>query len=476
MSAQQNNFYATWWANRPVVLHDAGAPPERLLQAIWRHQRLRRDTLRVADGRVIRVLHPGFLNRESGPDFRDAIIQFVGEPPQSGDVEVDIVPSAWHGHGHDRNPAFSRVVLHVVWRGADSNGLPTLALADVLDVPIEELADTFSGEGENVSPANMLGRCNAPLKELSNDHLDALLCEASLVRLRLKASGFAAIARQAGWEQALWRGLFRVLGYKQNAWPMQRIAELLPAINDPHSTLHSLQARLLGVAGLLPTELPRRAKSSNDYVRRLWDVWWREREQFAEHSLPRSIWRLSGLRPVNHPARRLALAAHWIAGGKLARDFEAWFAEAPLDSTLTESLGRLLRPETDEFWSWHLNLNSSRLPKPQPLLGATRVTDLAMNAVLPWFHARAMSGGNESAQREVERRWFAWPASEDNAVLKLTRQRLFAAPRRLRSAAQQQGLLQIARDFCSHSNALCEHCPFPDLVKSWTVANATLAH
>jgi hypothetical protein len=37
----------------------------------------------------------------------------------------------------------------------------------------------------------------------------------------------------------------------------------------------------------------------------------------------------------------------------------------------------------------------------------------------------------------------------------------------LRGAAAQQGLLQILRDFCDHSNALCENCRFPDMVKSW---------
>jgi len=29
----------------------------------------------------------------------------------------------------------------------------------------------------------------------------------------------------------------------------------------------------------------------------------------------------------------------------------------------------------------------------------------------------------------------------------------------------QQGLLQIVRDFCAHSNALCENCRFPELVR-----------
>ena len=34
----------------------------------------------------------------------------------------------------------------------------------------------------------------------------------------------------------------------------------------------------------------------------------------------------------------------------------------------------------------------------------------------------------------------------------------------LESAAEQQGLMQIVRDFCDHSNAVCDRCRFPGLV------------
>ncbi len=467
------NFYAAWRIPRLATLRDAGAPPERLLQAIWRHQRLRRDALHATDGRTLCVLHPGFWNRESGPDFRGAIIQLAGEPPRSGDIEVDVEPTGWHAHGHDRNPAFRRVILHVIWRGTNQNGLPALALADAIDAPLEDLAHWLGSDAESLPPANVMGHCSAPLRKFSDDQIGVLLGAAAMVRLRTKAEWFNAVARQVGWEQALWIGLFRALGYKQNSWPMQRLAELSADLNTTTHSLHQLQARLLGAAGLLPPELPRCGQQTDDYVRQLWDSWWRERDRVGERTLPRGIWRLGGLRPANHPARRLALAAHWLAEGRLVQNLEAWFVETAPAPVSAKSLVHLLCPVSDEFWSWHWNLTSRRSAKPLPLLGAARVTDLAMNVVLPWFHARAAAGGNENAQREVERRWAMWPRGEDNATLRLTRQRLFASARRWRAAAEQQGLLQIARDFCGHSNALCEHCPFPDLVRSWTATDAT---
>jgi hypothetical protein len=82
---------------------------------------------------------------------------------------------------------------------------------------------------------------------------------------------------------------------------------------------------------------------------------------------------------------------------------------------------------------------------------------------------RAVEGKNEPLRSEMERRYLVWPAAEDNAVLRLARQRLLGgAPRRaFAGAAEQQGLLQIVRDFCEHSNALCENCQFPEAVRQW---------
>ncbi|MDW8310608.1 MAG: hypothetical protein RMK20_14635, partial [Verrucomicrobiales bacterium] len=58
--------------------------------------------------------------------------------------------------------------------------------------------------------------------------------------------------------------------------------------------------------------------------------------------------------------------------------------------------------------------------------------------------------------------------AQDNAVLRLARARLLGgAPLRPAGAALQQGLIQVVRDFCEHSNALCEQCRFPELVRRW---------
>ena len=393
MPATHPDFYARWRAQNEAPLflgeRDAAHPPERLLQSIWLHQRLRREDLQTLDGQPLRVLHPGFWNRAAGPDFHGAVLQFGPEPPRSGDVEIDRVPGNWQAHGHEGNPAFANVILHVVWAASrpGSHPLPALALEKFVDTP---LADIPPGAGAGAAqdwPESLQGACSAPLAGLGAEKTAELLHQAARVRFERKARQMEARARQTGWEQALWEGLFRALGYKQNIWPMQRLGELLPrlrsapgageacpsasdsggqsAIRNPQSaiTVQAWQARLLGVAGLLPPDLPKAGPAP--YLRRLWDHWWRERESFSDVILPRNLWRFGGLRPANQPQRRLALAAHWLSTNDFLPRLERWFtAEAPAASLPASLLACLQAPE-DDFWSWHWGLGH-RAPGPAP--------------------------------------------------------------------------------------------------------------
>lgn len=466
---------------------DESSPPEKLLQAVWQHQRLLRGQLVTLDGRTARILHPGFLNREGGPDFRGAVVQFGDDLPMTGDVEVDLETSGWHAHGHDTNPNFKDVILHVIWDGGEVSGKapartqtvagkrsapPALAIRGKLDAPIAELNLWLNSDEAESLPAALQGQCSAPLRDLTPEKVSELLLQAAQIRFCAKACRFQARARQAGWEQTLWEGIFRALGYKHNVWPMQCLAESRARWFKSRSSPLTLQARLLGVAGLLPAELTRAQASADSYLRSVWDHWWREREELSDCVLPREAWRFHGQRPANHPQRRIALAAHWLAADKLPAAVERWCARKFVDGDMADALLEILQIGADDFWSWHWTIRSPRLKKPQPLLGASRVSDLAVNVILPWLWIRAFEGRNEPLQREIEHRYNTWPASEDNAVLRLARQRLLrGAPRRsLRTAAEQQGLIQIVRDFCDHSNAVCENCRFPELVKGWSGA------
>ena len=500
MFRPSENFYAGWRAQtqRAHFFRDGQFPAERLLQSVWQHQRLDRDGLKTADGKKVRVLHPGFASVEGGPDFRDAVIRIDGEAAISGDIEIDVQAGGWRAHGHDRNPHFKNVILHVVWDEVrpDATGPMVVSLKQALDAPLAELGLSLDGSSLRLLPEHYRGKCSEPLRGLAPAKRDELLRAAAQVRLENKAAQMRARAKVVGWEQVLWENLFRALGYKHNDWPMQNLAEMRPRWSVGARSAFEFQARLLGTSGLLPTDSARlrsasfgAAKGANSatYLRALWDMWWRERDGFSDLVLPRSVWRFHGLRPANHPQRRLALASHWLADKKFVLKLEKWGADPGTASTaaslrrnlardpsraMVGSLHEILQVERDEFWSWHWTFTSARLKKPQPLLGDARLTGLAINVVLPWLWARSNArprGGDDAFRAEIERRYFSWPAAEDNAVLKLARQRLLGTSGAggFDKAAAQQGLIQIVRDFCEHSNAVCESCPFPDSVRNW---------
>ena len=132
-------------------------------------------------------------------------------------------------------------------------------------------------------------------------------------RIRLEAGAAnSRRARQAGWEQALWEGLFRALGYKHNAWPMQNLAGTRPLSLRAARKRRCFQVRLLGIGGLLPADLTRSQKSSDTYLRRVWDCWWCERDEFAD------ILPAAGGLEISRPAPGQSSAAAAGARGALA--------------------------------------------------------------------------------------------------------------------------------------------------------------
>ena len=364
-------------------------------------------------------------------------------------------------------------------------------LSDSLDAPLAELGLWLENDSPRVLPENLRGQCCVALRELDETRQGKILDAAARVRFQAKAEQFRARARHAGWEQALWEGLFRALGYKHNVWPMQNLAESVRAGCAARTRLshfkrgcsasavccrRNCRARrraamvicaASGIAGggnaMSSAIAFCRARSGNftDCARPIIrNAGWR---------WPRTGWRTGNL--VSKLERWCAAE---ISGGRAA--LPRGQADRQVSPTrLVDSLREILEVERDEFWSWHWTFRSARLKKPQPLLGDARVTDLAVNVILPWLWTRAAEGKNGKLQRIIEHRYAVWPQAEDNSILKLARQRLLGVgrSRALRSASAQQGLIQITRDFCEHSNAVCENCRFPELVRGWNNGTAS---
>lgn len=442
-------------------------PAEKFLHAVWQNQRIKRALLRTTKGEKVRVLHPGFWNCEGGPDFKNAVVQFETEKPIQGDIEIDMSLADWQKHSHASNPQYRNVILHVVWEIPGANcgkihSIPTLNLREYLESPLAVLEDSLGMDLGKDIPVETEGLCATVFKQWNAEKLRKFLEHAALYRLEQKAIQITARARDAGWEQALIEWLFRALGYKHNVWPFQCIGEVYPLIKpskNGSSEIFHLEALVLGLSGLLPDDLPRVDEENDGYVRKLWDFWWRERGALSDHILPKSVWRFHGIRPANHPHRRLALGARWLNDKSFFDKLRAWFTSDERD--LETALLSLLSPSEDNYWNWHFTINSKRLDSPQPLIGRNRTTDIAMNVILPWLFAISKENHDLTAEKRAISLYLGWSPGEDNSLLKLARKRLLGNKIQLTSAALQQGLTQIVKNFCENSDSLCSTCAMP---------------
>ena len=86
---------------------------EGLLQYIWQHRLWLSEDMVTGDGRRVRVIDPGLLNTDAGPDFFNAKVEIDGHL-WVGNVEIHVRASDWKRHHHDEDPAYDNVILHVV--------------------------------------------------------------------------------------------------------------------------------------------------------------------------------------------------------------------------------------------------------------------------------------------------------------------------------------------------------------------------
>ena len=436
-----------------------GGKSELELQAHWFAGDFGANFLTATSGERVEIVQFGVWNHEAGPDFTDAAVRFPdrpGAPVLRGSVELDTSAEDWERHGHGANPAFDGVVLHLYLRhGSRQPFTRTSRHEQVAQVQLD-LRQLEHRATPTALPLAKVGRCHAPLRLYDPAQIRTLLSAAAQYRLETKHRRWQRLVAVRGYDQALFQSLAVTLGYKENKLPFALLAQRLP-LKVLRAESNASMALLLGLAGFLRPADADAQKETKAYVRECWEHWWPQRSALERLALPAGSWKLGGLRPANHPQRRLAglaqLARRWPEvraliegnGGDLAKE-----------------VTKFLTGLRDPFWDHHYTLASSRIDRPLALVGAARATEMLANVFFPLAIA---------AHPE---RWEAYeklPATTTNRRVETAAVRLFggtstdAGRAWTKTAVQQQGLLQIYEDFCLQDDSDCERCTFPDRVR-----------
>jgi hypothetical protein len=86
---------------------------EEFLHYLWKYSLYDQEKLVDTEKNKIIVLDPGVYNRDSGPDFFNARISVAGTV-WAGNVEIHTRSSHFDIHGHQHDPVYNNVILHVV--------------------------------------------------------------------------------------------------------------------------------------------------------------------------------------------------------------------------------------------------------------------------------------------------------------------------------------------------------------------------
>lgn len=390
---------------------------EHILQLVWQAQAFEGAALTLVDGTPIEVVDPGRWNHADGPDFCDAVL-VIGGTIQRGAIEVHVRPTDWDAHRHTPNPAYGGLILHVTWFATP--GAKTLP-PRVPHLALERILPSYAAMVETVrdSDARYAGvprPCRAYFQR-EPLALDRLLAAAGYHRLLIKTERFIAQAEAEATSQVFYEGLMVVMGYRRNSETFRRLAQEVPLrMLEPFSTLKRF-AVLARISGLLKEE-----------QRDLWDLWW---ESGLQPPVQPYHWDLKGMRPQNHPLKRLAGGLGVLH--HLARLLETPVADLP--KAITQA-GDCLRKE----------LHASTA-----LIGSQRAVAVMLNLFIPY---RLALGTLEA------RHLSALPGETLSMPMRDTWQRLTGRTAGIPTdGLRQQGLLQIYADFCHNPKLLCDTCP-----------------
>lgn len=415
---------------------------ERLLHYVWQHRLYDSIVLQTTDGQRLEVIDPGLHNEDAGPDYLGAQLKIDGIT-WAGNVEIHTKSSDWVAHGHDQDPAYENVILHVVEQAnqqvTTQSGKPIPQVE--LRIPDHVSANYQALLHEEHFPPCYRAVASLP-RLIVRQWLDAL----SIERLEQKMQRINRIADQTGgdWETVCFRTMARAFGFGINGEAMEEWSSLVPlsAAGKHRDQLLQIEALFLGQAGLLDDT---QALPDDHYYQSLLREYQFLSHKFGLRPMPREHWKLLRLRPYNFPQVRLSQLANLYCRGQVN-------LSRLLEIKDIKDARQLLSTEATPYWQTHF-ASSTVSGRQRKSLGQASLDSLIINAVVPLLFAYGRHRKRDSYLQKALS-LLAGLGAEENKYTRIWRE----AGLPVHTAADSQALIQLRTKYCHGHD--CLKCRF----------------
>ncbi len=414
---------------------------EKVMHYVWRHRLWNNPSMETVDGRRVTVIDPGQPNNGSGPDFFNAKVRIDGEL-WAGNVEIHVRASDWYRHGHDSDPAYDSVILHVV----DADDAPVerpVSGGRIPQVRMPCVADFASRYSRLVGNASTELPCAGEIASMSSLHISDWISALAHERIIGKAERITELlGRFCGdWEETAYVTFARALGRGINGQAMEQLALATPLrlLRKHSDSTVALEAMLFGQAGMLEKEA-----ADDPYYATLQREYAFYRTKFGLRQPKAIVWRTSGMRPQSFPHRRVALLAAMISGG-----FS--LLSKLLESENPEDIMRLFQAELSPYWQTRYTFGAVA-GRPSPPLGRGAMQSLVINVAVPLIYAYGSVVRDPKAEQRQDHAFGLLeqiPSEENNIVSLFVKEGVVC-----RDAFTSQALIQLRRVYCEPRKCL----------------------
>jgi len=414
---------------------------EKLYQYLWKHRMLGTH-LKMRDGSEVRIINPGVLNEDAGPDFSGARIK-IGDREWAGNVEIHVKASDWYRHSHDKDRAYDSIVLHVVSiddmpvRRGDGSVIPQV---QVTFPP--EFFNIYASLSENIRNV----RCAPYVRALSALAVEDWMETLAVERMQEKAARILDIHKSVSgdWERTCFITFARAMGFGLNSVPFEMFARTLPLnyLARHSDNLFQLEALLFGQAGMLDMSV----NIFDEYYQGLCREYYFLARKYSLRPIRRELWKYARTRPGNFPHRRIALLASYLEGG-FSLMSEILAARGDREKSLA-----LFNRELKGYWLEHSGFGAE--PRRSPAaLSASSVEILLINLVAPMLYAHGASVGDHEAAGRGLALWEDLDGERNRYIRDWTVLGL-----KCDNAMRSQAMIRLRKDYCDCGR--CLECRF----------------